>query len=122
MSANAVGFGPIHLYRRKRRCFYCLTSLLHPANCAARANPPLCLYGRDHVFPRVAVSRSGKAYSQRWRRLNVVPCCGVCNGAKGDMLPDRWLHMLSDKGASQRLADRLRKLDREARSEELGIR
>lgn len=114
MSVELKAHGPRQLWRRKRRCFYCLTRLLHPANCAARGNPPLCLYGRDHVFPRSVVARSGKAYSQRWRRLNVVPCCRACNGAKGDMLPDRWLQMLSDRGARQRLADRLRMLDHEA--------
>lgn len=122
MSARASGLGPFPLHRRKRRCFYCRARLLHPDNCPALGNPPPNLYGRDHIFPRVAVAGSGKAYSLRWRRLNVVPCCGACNGAKGNMPPDRWLQMLSDRDARQRLADRLRKLDREARSEELGIR
>ena len=114
MSARASVLGPFPLYRRKRRCFYCRARLLHPANCPAPGNPPPNLYGRDHIFPRAAVARSGQAYSLRWCRLNVVPCCRVCNGAKGDMLPDRWLQMLSDLDARQRLSDRLRLLAIEA--------
>ncbi|MBK8085017.1 MAG: hypothetical protein IPK28_15000 [Devosia sp.] len=64
----------------------------------------------DHVYPRAMLQ--AVAASDWWRRRNKVRACNACNERKGSRHPVRWLSMLSDCDARDRLATRLLALGR----------